>query len=216
MNNRAYALLEVKALDDASRKFSGIATTPTLDRVGDIIEPDGVNFTNPLPLLHQHFHDRPIGQVRLMRPTAAGIEFEAEIPVIDEPETLRERVDTAWAEIKHKLVRATSIGFRPIEYAFMDNGGIRYTEVEVYELSTVTIPANADALITGVKSLYGATDLDIVKALDREARHAAGVPDPEIPSPPEPAAIGKAARVVRLNDPPASRQPFIIRQIKRN
>jgi hypothetical protein len=45
------------------------------------------------------------------------------------------------------------------------------------------VPANADAaLISGVKSLYGVTDIDIVKALDAEARREHGVPDPEIPA----------------------------------
>jgi HK97 family phage prohead protease len=204
MQNRAYSVLEVRAFDDDTRKFSGLATTPTVDRVGDIIDPLGVKFTNPLPLLHQHFHDRPIGTVRFKKPTADGIEFDAEIARVEEPGPLQDRVDTAWGEVKYGLVRATSIGFRPIEYSFMDNGGIRYSEVEVYELSTVTIPANADAVISAVKSL------------DRDARIAAGVPDPEIPSPPEPAAIGKSCRVVRLNDPPASRHPFIIREIRKD
>lgn len=202
MNNRAYSVLEVRAFDDDSRKFSGIATTPSVDRVGDIIEPEGVKFSNPLPLLHQHFHDRPVGTVRFKKPTKDGIEFDAQIVKVEEPGPLQDRVDTAWGEVKYGLVRATSIGFRPIEYSFMDNGGIRYSEIEVYELSTVTIPANADAVISAVKSI------------DRDAREAAGVPEPEIPSPPEPAASGKSARVVRLNAPPASR-PFIIKRIIR-
>jgi hypothetical protein len=46
------------------------------------------------------------------------------------------------------------------------------------------VPANADALIAGVKSLYGASDIDIVKAVDAEARREHGIPDPEIPEPP--------------------------------
>ena len=51
---RAYAVLTVKAVGDDERITSGTATTPTPDRVGDIIEPLGVKFTNPLPLLWQH------------------------------------------------------------------------------------------------------------------------------------------------------------------
>jgi hypothetical protein len=79
----------------------------------------------------------------------------------------------------------------------------------------VTIPANPDAVISSVKSMFGKSELEIIKALDAEARHAAGVPDPEIPLPPMPAALGKTARVVKLNPPPASRQPFVIREIRR-
>lgn len=205
MQNRAYSMLEVRAFDDASRKFSGIATTPTVDRVGDIIDPMGVKFQNPLPFLWQHNHDQPVGKVNFDKPSPKGIKFDAELvhPDSVESASLKDLLQLAWDSIKTGLVRATSIGFRPIEYSFMDSGGINYIETEVYELSGVTIPANSDALISTIKSL------------DAAARHAAGVAEPEIPSLPEPAAIGKSCRVVRLNDPPASGPPFVIREIRR-
>ena len=79
MQNRAYSMLEVKAFDDATRTFSGIATTPTVDRVGDIIDPLGVKFTNPLPFLWQHNHDQPVGQVNFDKPTPNGIKFTAKL-----------------------------------------------------------------------------------------------------------------------------------------
>lgn len=151
--NRAYAAFEVKALGDGRRTFSGWATTPALDRMSDTINPLGVRFKNPLPLLHQHRHDTPIGTVVFGKPTKKGIEFDAEIPEIDEPAALKERLDVAWGEIKHGLVRAVSIGFRPLKYAFKEDGGVDYQEVEVYELSSVTIPALPDAVITAVKSM---------------------------------------------------------------
>lgn len=150
---RAYAAFQVKAMDDGKRTFSGWATTPTVDRVHDIINPMGVRFKNPLPLLHQHRHDQPIGFATFRKPTKNGIEFEAEIPSIEEPEMLKQRLDTAWGEIKHGLVRAVSIGFTPIKYAYRDDGGIEYQEIEVYELSSVTIPALPEAVITSVKSM---------------------------------------------------------------
>lgn len=151
--NRAYSLFKVKAVDDGRRVFTGIATTPATDRVGDIIDPMGAKFANPLTLLHQHDHRLPIGKVRFKKPTAAGIEFQAEMPIIEEDGALKERVDTAWQEIKYDLVRAVSIGFRPIKYAFMDEGGIEFQEIEVYELSTVSVPANSQAVITQAKSM---------------------------------------------------------------
>jgi hypothetical protein len=46
-------------------------------------------------------------------------------------------------------------------------------------------------------------------------RHDAGVPDPEIPAPPEPAATGKKVRVVKLDDKGRDRPPFVVREIKR-
>jgi HK97 family phage prohead protease len=198
--NRAYSVLSVKSIDEDKRVIRGIATTPSVDRVGDIIDPLGVKFNNPLAFLWQHQHDKPIGECKFSKPTKDGIEFEAKIASLDEPGTLKDRLDEAWQSIKAGLVRAVSIGFRPIEYSFMETGGIRYSETEVYELSAVTIPANSDALITTIKSL------------DAEARHEAGVPDPEIPEAPEPAATGKSVRVVKL-DAPARDRAFVIKKI---
>lgn len=176
---RAYSLFSVKEMDDSRRVFRGIATTPAPDRMGDTVDPMGVSFMNPLPLLHQHNHQAPIGLVRFDKPTAKGIEFEAEIPIIDEPGPLKDRVDTAWGEIKHGLVRAVSIGFRAIKYAFRDDDGIDFQETEIYELSSVTIPANAQALISAVKSLDGRPlprDLiKQIKSLDYGARRTGPV-----------------------------------------
>jgi HK97 family phage prohead protease len=162
--NRAYSAIEVKAVDENRRIFRGVATTPTTDRVGDNINPMGASFTNPLTLLHGHRHDSPIGTVKFSKPTKNGIEFEAEIPNIDEPGPLKDRVDTAWGEIKHKLVRAVSVGFRPTKYAFKDDGGVDFQEIEIYELSTVAIPANAQALITSVKAMQP-LGIDVVQEI---------------------------------------------------
>lgn len=205
MQNRAYSVLEIKAVDEAARTLRGIATTPSVDRVGDIIDPMGVKFDNPMPFLWQHFHDAPIGTVEFEQPTAKGINFVARLPMIEEIGNLRDRIEEAWQTIKAGLVRAVSIGFRPLEYAFLDGGGIRYNEIEVYELSAVTIPANSDALITSVKSI------------DAALRKAAGIPDPEIPArPTDEAATGKIVRVVKLDAPARVRaNPYVIRSIKR-
>jgi HK97 family phage prohead protease len=202
MQNRAYSVLTIKSIDEGKRIISGVATTPTVDRVGDIIDPLGVKFSNPMAFLWQHRHDQPIGSVKFDKPTKDGIDFEAEIATVDEPGILKDRLDEAWQSIKAGLVRAVSIGFRPLEYSFMDSGGIRYSETEVYELSAVTIPANSDALITTIKSI------------DTEVRHDAGIADPEIPvDPTAEAATGKKAVVVKLDTPARDRAPFVIRAI---
>lgn len=208
--NRAYSLIEVKAFDEDKRVFSGWATTPEIDRVNDRIDPLGAKFKNPLVLLHQHDSDRPIGTVKFRPPTAKGIEFEAEIPVIDEPGPLKDRVDTAWGEIKAKIVRAVSVGFRPIKYAFKDDGGIDYQEIEIFELSTVSVPANASALITSVGKSLNAEAFALLKS------HDIGCPaDSPISANRKDAALGKQVHVVRLNAPARDRAPFIIRSIKR-
>ena len=152
-NQRAYSLLQVKALSDGKREITGIATTPEPDRVGDIVDPMGVKFQNPLPLLWQHRHDSPVGTVKFDKPTKSGIAFTASIPIIDEDGPLKQLVDMAWQAVKAQLVRGVSIGFRPVEYSYIEGGGIRFSESEVYELSLVTVPANASATIQNIKAL---------------------------------------------------------------
>lgn len=199
--NRAYSLLTVKAVEDEQRIIRGVATTPSPDRVGDVVLPLGVRFKNPMPLLHQHNSDEPVGTVKFDKPTEDGITFEARLPKVEEPASLKDRIDTAWAEVKAGLVRAVSIGFRPINnsYEIMKDGGIRFLETEVLELSLVTIPANADARITEIKQFDIGVPADSPLVSDENAD----------------AASGKSVRVVRLNAPARNRAPFVIRSIKR-
>lgn len=154
---RAYSLLTIKEAEDGNdeRIIRGTATTPEPDRMGDIVEPLGVSFKNPLPLLRAHDTKMPVGTVKLNKPTKDGITFEARMPKIAEGGSLKDRIDMAWGEVKAGLVRAVSIGFRPLEHAFMDNGGVRFLESEILELSLVSVPANADATIATIKSIDG-------------------------------------------------------------
>lgn len=169
-NRKAYSAFIVKELDAAGRKFSGIATTPAMDRVGDRINPLGATFKNPLVLLHQHNHDEPIGTVTFKKPTAKGIEFTAEIPNVERPGAFKDRVDMAWDEISYGVVRAVSIGFRPVKYAFTDDG-IDFEEVDIYELSTVSVPALPEAIIAQVKSMQGGPlPADILRSISKADR----------------------------------------------
>lgn len=153
--DRAYSVLHVKAFDEEKRIIRGIATTPEADRVGDVVSPEGVQFKNPMPLLWQHKHDKPVGTVKFDTPTRAGITFEAQLPFIEEPGVLKDRVDEAWQSVKSGLVTAVSIGFRTLDNQVerLKSGGLKFLKTEVIELSLVTIPANAGAMITAIKSL---------------------------------------------------------------
>lgn len=151
--NRAYSLLEVKNYDDDQRIITGMATTPEPDRYGDIVDPLGAKFAAELPLLWQHRHDSPVGIVKFGKPTAKGIPFTASVAKIETDGALKDLVDLAWQSVKEKLVRGVSIGFRALEYSFMDGGGVRFSECEIFELSLVTIPANAEATIQSIKAM---------------------------------------------------------------
>jgi HK97 family phage major capsid protein/HK97 family phage prohead protease len=149
---RIYSTIEIKAFDDEKREFTGIASTPATDRMNDIVEPKGAEYRLPIALLWQHDKLMPVGTVITARPTKNGIEVKGHIPKADAPAGLAARLEEAWQSLKLNLVRGLSIGFRPIEYAFLDNGGIHFTKWDWLELSLVTIPANADATILSIKS----------------------------------------------------------------
>lgn len=164
----AYSFLHIKSFNEDERIIEGVATTPTPDRVDDVVDPMGAKFNLPMPLLWQHRHDQPIGEIFWAKPTKDGIPFKGRIAKTDEPGTLKSRLDEAWQSIKLKLVRAVSIGFRALEMEPINPkdpfGGQRFKQWEWLELSAVTIPANVDASI------------QIVRSIDKELRAATGQP----------------------------------------
>lgn len=172
--DRAYSILEIKATRDDERVIEGIASTPAPDRMGDVVEPMGAVYKLPMPLLWQHNHNQPVGHVEFAKPTKNGIPFKARFTdpssLPDGP--LKQRLEEAWQSVKIGLVRAVSIGFRPIgKPARLENGGLHFRKWEWLELSAVTIPAQAEATITTVKSI----DRRQVAALGREPRQTSGV-----------------------------------------
>lgn len=168
---RAYSKFEIKAVDEQKRIISGVATTPSPDRMGDIVEPLGAEYELPIPFLWQHDSAQPVGNVIAAKATKSGITVDVQLAQLDEPGTLKDRLDEAWQAIKIKLVRGLSIGFAPIEYAIMeDTWSYHFIKWAWLELSAVTIPANADASISAIKR-YDAKTL----ALRGEKRFA-GVP----------------------------------------
>ncbi len=147
MHTKSWSTLEIKSIDDSQRIIRGIASTPSTDHAGDIVEPKGARFTLPIPLLSQHDHGSPIGMVRTARVTDAGIEIEAEIA----KDSGLDYVERAWRQMKSGLVRGLSIGFRATKSEPIKGGGYRFKEWKWLELSAVTIPCNAEASITAIK-----------------------------------------------------------------
>lgn len=191
VSQRAYSFLELKEVADETRTITGMATTPTPDRMGDIVLPKGAVFKLPIPLLWQHRAGDPIGFVTKAHVTKEGIEIVAEIA-----KDVSEEIDKAWRLIKAGLVRGLSIGFKGIDVEPIPNSwGVIFEKWEWLELSVVTIPANAEATI------------ETLKSIDAQLRsHSTNAP----------AATGKSVRVVKLDSPARDRaKPFIIRSIKR-
>lgn len=156
--DRAYSVLTEKAVEEGPEfvTIRGIASTPATDRMGDIVEPMGARFALPMKLLLQHDHHMPVGNVTFAQPTTKGIPFEARLPIIKEAGRLKDRVDEAIHSLKYDLISAVSIGFKAVAdkvERIKETGGLRFREWHWLELSLVTIPANAEAVITAIKSI---------------------------------------------------------------
>lgn len=188
--DRAYSTLEIKRMDDDSGTITGIASTPTPDRMDDIVVPTGAKYRLPVPLLWQHNHSDPIGEVVEATVTDKGIEVVAKVAL-----GVTDEIDRYWKLMKAGLVRGLSIGFRGLETEQIEGSwGVRFKAWEWLELSAVTIPANAEANIATVKEF-------------------AAKPAPQGIEAPA-AKSAKHARVVKLADPARARaKPFVIRKI---
>ena len=156
MLKRAYSTFEIKSFDESTGEFEGIASTPQTDRMGDVVEPKGAQFSLPLPLLWQHNSREPIGLVTAAKVTKDGITVKGNVM-----KDLLPRISEAWTLIRAGLVRGLSIGFSPIESEPLqkDNpwGPQRFLKWDWLELSAVTIPANAEASIQTIKSIDNIT-----------------------------------------------------------
>ncbi|APZ53128.1 HK97 family phage prohead protease [Salipiger abyssi] len=192
--DRAFSTLEIKELDDDSGTITGIASTPTPDRMDDVVLPLGAKFQLPIPLLWQHNHGDPIGHVTEATVTAKGIEVVAKVAL-----GVTDEIDRYWRLMKAGLVRGLSIGFRGLKVAQIEGTwGVEFQEWEWLELSAVTIPAQAEASIATIKEFAA------------KPEQAAALVQPA----PPPAASGKKAVVVKLNDPARVRaKPFVINKI---
>jgi HK97 family phage prohead protease len=181
---RAYSVLTIKSMDDEKRVLRGVATTPSTDSYGDIVEPKGASFKLPIPFLWQHDAHQPIGHVTKATVTKEGIEVEVQLVKFNEPGKLKDRLDEAWQSIKAGLVRGLSIGFSSIEHAYLkETQGIHFVKWLWHELSAVTIAANAECSVTAIKSI----DQEVRAAL---GRNGSSDPPPGVSGTKQPAASG--------------------------
>jgi hypothetical protein len=97
--------------------------------------------------------------------------------------------------VKYKLITGVSIGFQPVAEAIerLKSGGLRFMQSEIFELSLVPVPANAEATIHTIKSAD--------QAYLRASLGARPVVRLDMGSKPTPGASGKqsAKRLVYLN-----------------
>lgn len=142
---------------DIERKDGWIvASTPAVDRDGDRVMPGGLSLENyrknPV-LIYGHNYADPfavIGKAAEIVVDELGMRIK---PELREPATDTDPMHIIKALWEQGLLRAASIGFRPLQALSNAYGGKDITEAELLEISLVPIPANQTALRLAAKSL---------------------------------------------------------------
>jgi HK97 family phage major capsid protein len=123
-----------------------ILSDETPDRYGDVIEAKGWQLSNfkknPIALFG-HDNGFPIGTWDKVR--VIGTELRALlVPAL---KGTSERIDEIISLIEQRVLKAASVGFKPLASEPLDNGkGYKYTRQELLETSIVSVPANPAAL----------------------------------------------------------------------
>ncbi len=147
MTRRHSAPRIVKFLGVGERQIRVVASDATVDRMGDILVPWGVDLSNyrrnPI-VLAQHDASQPIA-----RCSSIGVEGDAVIALIDFPAAgISARSDEYLRLMKAGILGAVSVGFLPLKQEPIGNGGWKFTQWELLELSVVSVPANPSALVS--------------------------------------------------------------------
>lgn len=158
--------LHVKRADPAQGRFTALASTFELDRVGDRVEPGAFEDSLAafqtrgarIPLLWNHDTAEPIGAIESARETADGLEVDAVIAL-----------DSARGREAYALLKtgglALSIGYTlPEDSSLMVDGVRVISAIDLAEISVVAVPANPGAVVRSVKALYP-TARDLERAL---------------------------------------------------
>jgi phage head maturation protease len=194
---RAYSVVDVKAMNDEKRTIEGMATTPSPDRAGDIVVAEGVRSAADIPLFLHHDSRLVVGRTVLGQATRKGVPFRASLPFVTEAGALRDRIEEAWQSVKYQLITGVSIGFKPLwdKVEQLKDGGLKFLECEVLELSLVPVPMQAEAVITQFRSATAGDTargalIEAVRSNHQALRRAALGARPVIRLDPAPAASG--------------------------
>jgi HK97 family phage prohead protease len=131
----------------------GYANTTAKDRSGDVIPSATWKSTSALTnymknpiLLAFHDHKMPIGEVTELNITSEGLEVVARV--------VKSAPEHVYGLIKDGILKAFSIGFRILDADYNhDTSVFLITDLELLELSVVSVPCNQDSIFSLEKSL---------------------------------------------------------------
>lgn len=171
----ATKMVSVKRFDEETGKeieekeehftFEGYAATfDNIDSSDDIIQKGAFvqSLKSKTPkLLEQHNpFEYPIGIITEIFEDAKGLFIKASLPMGDTRVSGR-----IVPQMKIGSLDSLSIGYIPIVAERDENTGTRLLkEIDVFEISLVTFPANEKAIVTGIKSEFGIDDVEEINS----------------------------------------------------
>lgn len=146
---------EIKSTDDSNGTFAGYASVFNVeDFDGDVVvagafaDSIAAKGASGIKMLWQHDMDEPIGVFTEIREDAKGLYVEGRLLVDDDPLARR-----AYAHLKAGSLNGLSVGFRTIlSERDTTNDVTILKELDLWEISLVTFPANNLARVAAVKS----------------------------------------------------------------
>jgi len=157
MTNKTFYLnssFEAKSFKKGSKslRIAGYANTTTKDRAGDVVTAEawakGVeNFRKNPVMLYQHKHDCPIGRIDNIAVDKKGIFVEGSVS------EAAEKTHGVQTLIKDGALKSFSVGFRVKDGKYnREDDSMLITDVELLEISVVSVPCNQDSLFSVRKS----------------------------------------------------------------
>lgn len=149
----------IKATDDQRGRISGLASVyGNIDSYGDVVMPGAFDETlqnrgGRVVVLWQHDTHQPIGKATLTDSTK-GLRCDIQL------ELGISKARDAYAAVKAGLIDGISIGYQTIRDRVNRDGTRELHELDLWEISLVTFPANSAARIDSVRAAADALDLD--------------------------------------------------------
>jgi HK97 family phage prohead protease len=145
------AKLDLRAVGSSDRTFTGYGSVfGVLDSYGDIVAKGAFRRTlreraGKIALLWQHDQTEPVGVWEELREDSTGLFVKGRLA--DTPEG-----NKAYRLLKMGALSGLSIGFRTVKSAIDDASGVRtLTDIDLFEISCVSFPANAEATVVEVR-----------------------------------------------------------------
>ena len=174
--NYKSSTIYVEKYDDNTRQIKGYASVfDVIDSDKDAIKRGSFNRTlkswgpegkNRIKLVSQHDISKPVARIDVLREDEKGLYMEATFGTHKDGED-------HYRMTKEGILTEFSIGFVPVQSEENTKGGYDITEIKLYEVSLVTVAANEEAVVTGVKSENIDTVLELISntKMDAETKH---------------------------------------------